>query len=163
MMRRTPWTRLALVALATAAAALVLLRLVESRGGTVLPVPVLSAVVLTLLAAVVLVLGWQVRQVREGRRKGADPIVAARTVVLATAAAHTGALLTGWYAAHVLLVVGDLAIDARRDVAVSAGVAGGGALLLLVAGLVAERWCEIRDRDDDDRDGPRGTATEGAV
>ena len=162
-MRRTPWTRLLLVALVTAAVALLVLRLVESRGGTVLAVPVLSAVVLALLAAVVLVLGWQVRQVREGRRRGTDPIVAARTVVLATASAHTGALLTGWYAAHALLVVGDLAIDARREVAVSAAVAGGGALLLVVAGLVAERWCEIRDRDDDDADGPGGTATEGAV
>lgn len=162
-MRRTPWSRLLLVALATAAVALVVLRLVESRGGTVLPVPVLSAVVLALLAAVVLVLGWQVRLVREGRRRDADPIVAARTVVLATASAHTGALLAGWYAAHALLVVGDLGIDARRDVAVSAGVAGAGAVLLVVAGLVAERWCEIRDRDDEDRDGPAGTATEGAV
>jgi hypothetical protein len=160
-MRRTPLTRLVLVALVVAAGALVVLRLVESRGGTVLPVPVLSTVVLALLAAVVLALGRQVRQVRDGRRKGTDPIVAARTVVLATAAAHTGALLTGWYAAHVLLVVGDLAIDARRDVAVSAGVAAGGALLLVTAGLVAERWCEIRDHDDDD--GPRGTATEGAL
>lgn len=159
-MRRTPPTRLLAVALVVAAGALLVLRVVESRGGTVLPVPVLSAVVLALLAVVVLALGWQVRQVREGRRPGTDPIVAARTVVLATAAAHTGALLTGWYAAHVLLVAGDLAIDARRDVAVSAGVAGGGSLLLVVAGLVAERWCEVRDGDDDD--GPPATATEGA-
>ncbi|MBC7290876.1 MAG: DUF3180 domain-containing protein [Actinotalea sp.] len=161
-MRRTPWTRLLLVALVTAAVALGVLRVVESRGGTVLPVPLLSVVVIALLAAVVLALGRQVRQVRDGRRRGTDPIVAARTVVLATASAHTGALLVGWYAAHVLLVVGDLAIDARREVAVSAGVAGAGALLLVVAGLVAERWCEVRDRDDD-RDGPAGTATEGAV
>lgn len=162
-MRRTPWSRLLLLALVTAAVVLVVLRLVESRGGTVLAIPALSAVVLALLAAVVLVLGWQVRQVREGRRRGADPIVAARTVVLATASAHTGALLVGWYAAHALLVAGDLGIDARREVAVSAGVAGTGALLLLVAGLVAERWCEVRDRDDEDREGPDGTAPEGAL
>ena len=77
------------------------------------------------------------------------------------------ALVTAAVALLVLLFARPLApeqasaIDARRDVAVSAAVAGGGALLLVVAGLVAERWCEIRDRDDDD--GPAGTATEGAV
>lgn len=148
-MRRTAWYRLLLAAVVVAVAGLAVLRISESRGGTVLPIPTLVAAVLLAIAAVVLVMGWGVRQYRAGRRPGLDPIVAARTVVLATAAAWTGALLLGWYGAHALLVLGDLQLDGRRAVAVSAAVAATGAVAMIVAGLVVERWCEIRPGDDD--------------
>lgn len=149
-MRRTPWSRLLLVALVGTAVVLALLRFAESRGATVLAVPWLSTAVLLLIAALVTGLGWQVRQFRDGKRPGLDPLRAARTVVLATASAYTGALLAGWYGGHVLLAVGDLEIAARRDVVTTAAAALLGAVLLAVAGLVVERWCEIRDGDGDE-------------
>ncbi|MCV2394994.1 DUF3180 domain-containing protein [Actinotalea sp. M2MS4P-6] len=148
-MRRTPWPRLVLIAGVVAALSTALLRVLEGRGWIVLGPPVLSTVVTLGIAAVVLAMGWNVRQFVKGKRPGTDPIVAARTVALATAAAYTGTLLTGWYAGHVLLVVGDLAIAARRDVAIGAGVALLGAVVLTVAGLVAEHWCEVPPEDDD--------------
>lgn len=157
-LRRTPWTRLVLIAVVAAAVVLAVLRMAESRGVTVLPAPVISVLVLLGIAAVVLAAGWNVRQYRAGRRPGLDPLVAARTVVLATASAYTGSLLAGWYAAHVVLVAGDLAIEARRDVAVAGGVALLAAVVLVVAGLVVERWCEIRaDDDEDDGRGAEGS------
>src|SRR5690606_14208009 len=103
-MRRTPWPRLVAIAAVTAAVALAGLRVAESRGATVLPTPVVSVLVLVGIAAVVLGMGWNVRQYRAGKRPGLDPLVAARTVVLATASAYTGSLLAGWYGAHVVLV-----------------------------------------------------------
>lgn len=159
-MRRTPWTRLLLVAVAAAAAGVAVLRIAESQGATLLPVPVLACAVVLLIAAVVLALGWAVRQYTHGKRPGLDPLLAARTVVLATAGGYTGAVLTGWYAAQVIVVLGDLHIDARRDVATSAGTALLCAVALAVVGLVVERWCEVRPHDDDDV--PPGSAASGS-
>ncbi len=149
-MRRTPWARLLLVAVVAAAVSAAVLRMVESRGGTLMPVPVLAATVIGAIAAVVGVLGWNVRQYTRGKRPGMDMIIAARTVVLATASAYTGALLTGWYAAQVVVVLGDLALGPRREIAVTAGIAALAAVVLAVVGLVVERWCEVPPPDDDE-------------
>lgn len=161
-MTRTPWRRLLLVAVVVAAVAAGVLRIAESRGATVLPVPPLSSVVVLLIGGVVVSLGWAVRQYTRGKRPALDPLLAARTVVLATASAYTGALLSGWYAGHVLLVLGDLAIDGRRDVAVSAGTSLVCTVLLTVAGLVVERWCEVRPPEDDGP-GTGASATSGST
>lgn len=161
-MRRTPVPRLLLVAVVAAAVAAGALRILESRGGSLLPVPLLSSAVVLLIAGVVLRLGWTVRQFTQGTRPGLDPLLAARTVVLASAAAYTGALLTGWYAAHVLVVVGDLQIEVRRDLAVSAGLAMLGTVVLAVVGLVVEKWCEVPPPEDD-AGGPGASATSGSA
>lgn len=155
-MTRTPWRRLLLVAVVSAAVSAGVLRIAESRGATVLPVPFLSSLVVLLIGAVVVSLGWAVRQYTRGKRPALDPLLAARTVVLATASAYTGALLSGWYAGHVLLVLGDLSIDARRSVAISAVVALLCTIALVVVGLVVERWCEVPPPEDD---GPAGSAS----
>lgn len=152
-MRRTPWPRVVGVAAVATLVALGGLRLAETRGATLLPVPLLSSLVVGVIAVVVLVLGWNVRQYARGRRPGFDPLVAARTVVLATASAYTGALLTGWYGAHALVVLGDLDIPARRDVALSTLPALVCTVALAVVGLVVERWCEVRGGDDETGDG----------
>lgn len=162
-MRRTPPSRLVWVAVLVANLAFLALRLAESQGATVPPVPVLSSVVVLVIAAIVGRLGWRVRQFLEGRRPGLDPLVAARTVALGTASAYTGALLTGWYAGQVLLVIGDLEIEGRRAVATAAGVALVCTVVLAVVGLLVERWCEIRPPEDGASAGdPRGTAPSGS-
>ena len=159
-MRRTPVRRLLVVAALSLAVASGGLRLAEGRGATLLPVPALASAVLLLIAALVMSLGWTVRQYTKGKRPGLDPLLAARTVVLATASTYTGALLSGWYGGQVLIVLRDLAFPARRAVAVSAGAALVCAVLLAVAGLVVERWCEVRPGDPDD---PSGSAASPAT
>lgn len=161
-MRRTPWTRLVLVALVATAASYAVLLFVESRGLALVGPPWLSGALLLVIAAVVGVLGWNVRQYARGKRPGFDVLLAARTVVLATASAYTGALLVGWYAAQVLVVVGDLDVAGRRDVAITAGVATLAAAALSVVGLVVERWCEVPPPDEDD-DGPAGAPATGSA
>jgi hypothetical protein len=156
-MRRTPVPRLLAVAVLSAAVAAAGLRIAESRGAALLPIPALAWLVILLIAAVVLGLGWNVRQYSRGKRPGLDVLIAARTVVLATASAYTGALVAGWYAAQILITIGDLQIESRRDIALSAAIAVGAAIALTVVGLVVERWCEVRPPEEDDA-GPGSAA-----
>jgi hypothetical protein len=162
-MRRTPAWRVAAVAAAALAVAYAVLSVVESRGGTLLPVPVVAWLVELVIAGVVGVLGWQVRQYARGKRPQTDVLVAARTVVLATASAYTGAVLVGWYGAQVLLTIGDLEYALRREVATTAGVAALAAVVLAVVGVVAERWCEVPPPDDDDEGGAGASAASGSA
>lgn len=155
MMRTTPWPRLVLVAGLAALAAFGLLRLLEGRGGIVLPPPAVSWLVVLAIALGVGAAGWNVRQYTRGKRPRLDPLLAARTVVLATAAAYTGALLSGWYAGHILLVLPDLAFAGRREVAVASTIAMLATITLAVTGLVVERWCRVPPPEDPE---PGGTA-----
>lgn len=161
-MRLTRWSGLLLVAAVTGVGAYAVLRALDSRGTDVPQVSAVVWLVLALLAAVVLALGWNVRQHTHGKRRGLDPLVAARTVVLAKAACYTGALLTGWYGAQVAVFAFDLANEPRRDRALAAAVATLCALLLAVAGLIAERFCQVPPPGDDDRDAGGGSAPTGA-
>ncbi len=126
-----------------------LLHWLEGHGVIVLAPPFLVALVMLAIAAVVGKLGWNVRQYVRGKRPGLNLLLAARTAVLAKAASYTGALLTGWYGAHALVVVPDLDIEARHAVMVGALVAVAGAVVLSVVGLVVERWCEVPPSEGD--------------
>lgn len=157
-MRTTPWPWLVLVATLAAGVGYGLLRMLEGRGATVLPPSALSWVVVLVIALGVGIAGWNVRQFTRGKRPGLDPLLAARTVVLATAAAYTGALLSGWYAGHILLVLGDLAFAGRRAVAVAALIALLASVVLAVTGLVVERWCRVPPPQDGKPGSPAGSA-----
>lgn len=122
-----------------------------SSGGRELPtVPWSAPGVILVLAAVVLALGWPVRRWTHGHRdRPLDPLRAARTVVLAKASQYSGALLTGWYAAQVLVLLPTADVAARRALLVRAGVSVLSAVLLWVVGWLVERWCRVDLTDDD--------------
>lgn len=107
-------------------------------------------VALAVLILVVLSLGWRVRAYLRGRRPNLDPIHAAHTLVLAQAAALTGAILAGWYGAQVLTALGDWGIGSRRAAAIAALVTLGVSAALSVAGVVVERWCTLKGGSDTD-------------
>lgn len=142
-MGRTKVTVLALVAIATLAVTWGLLVLLERQGTHLGPVPWLMGPVLVVLAVVVLWLALAVRAYQRGRRPSLDPLRAARTVALAKAAALTGALLVGWYGGQLLLTLGRLQIESQQSRALAAGSATLCAVVLSVAGLVAERFCQL--------------------
>ena len=148
-MRRTRWQTLVAIAAGVALATWPVLRVLEGQGVTPPPVPWTVFFVCLVIAAVVLRMGWAVRQFLRGDRPDLDPIRAARTAVLAKASCHTGAILLGWYVAQVLLVLGDLEIEPRRDRAVAAGIAALGALVVAVVGLVVEHMCQVPPPSDD--------------
>ena len=147
-MRRTRLSVLALVAAGTLALTWGLLVLLERQGTHLGPVPWLMGPVLVVLAAVVLWLALAVRAYQRGRRPSLDALRAARTVALAKAAALTGALLVGWYGGQLLLTLGRLQYESQQSRALSAGIATLCAIVLSVAGVVAERFCQLPPPSD---------------
>ena len=122
----------------------------QTRGAQPWPLPATTALALLSAAAAVLVLALPVRRWTRGdRSRHLDPLRAARTLALAKASAHAGALFTGWFLGVGLAVVRDLAIEPRRARFVVAMACTLTALVLTGAGLLAERWCR-RPPDDDD-------------
>jgi hypothetical protein len=148
-MRRTPIGSLIAVLVAVAVVGWLALRALEARSVYLPVVPWVVDVAILGLAGLVFWSGWAVRSYQKGKRPSLDGLRAARTLVLAKAAALTGALLGGWYLAQVLVVLGDLAIESRRDRAVAAGIAVLCSVVLAVVGLVVEKFCELPPPDKD--------------
>lgn len=148
-MRRTPIGSLIAVLVAVALVGWLVLRALEARSVYLPEVPWLVDVAILALAGAVFWAGWIVRSYQKGNRPSLDGLRAARTLVLAKAAALTGALLGGWYLAQVLVVLGDLAIEPRRDRAIAAGIAVLCSVVLSVVGLIAEKFCELPPVDKD--------------
>ena len=147
-MSRTKVSVLALVGAGSLALTWVLLVLLERQGIHLGPVPWAMGPVLVVLAVVVLWMALAVRAYQRGRRPSLDPLRAARTVALAKAASLTGALLFGWYGGQLLLTLGRLQFEPQRDRALAAGVAALCAIVLGVAGVVAERFCQLPPPSD---------------
>jgi uncharacterized membrane protein YgcG len=102
------------------------------------------------LAVAVVAAGLPVRRWMTGRRDAPlDPLVAARTVVLAKAAAYGGALLAGWYAAQALVIVPDLVGVPRTRFLLATGAAAA-AIAVCAAGFVVQRWCRVPPDDGPD-------------
>lgn len=149
-MTATSFRVLAVLTLVATAVGFSVLRLWESSGRGAFPLPWSALVGMTVIAGAVLVVGWPVRQWNDGRRdRRLDPLRAARTAVLAKASSHSGALLVGWYAGQGLVVLPDLAIEPRRERLVLCLLAVVAAAAMVVAGLVAERWCRLPPDDDE--------------
>ncbi|MCU1433741.1 MAG: hypothetical protein JWR71_466 [Pseudarthrobacter sp.] len=114
--------------------------------------PVLPATALATMAVIVaitLILGIRVLRWRNStkRKKALDPILAARTLVLAQACAYAGTVLLGWHAGIFLdqLRIWNLRSD-QGITWVAVAVAGGG-LVMIVVGLLVERFCRIPPED----------------
>jgi len=101
-MGRTRWQTLVVVAVVVGALAVVLTVQASRRGSGMPQVPWLVVAVELLLAALVFMMGWAVRQFLRGKRPDLSPIRAARTAVLAKACCYTGAPLAGWYGGQAL-------------------------------------------------------------
>lgn len=123
-----------------------------SAGGHELPaLPWTAPGVMALMAIAVLVAGLPVRRwTRGARTRPLDPLMAARTVVLAKAAQYAGALLAGWYAAQALALVSTLDVASRRAMALRALVALLASAAVWVAGALVERFCRVDRTSDDD-------------
>lgn len=130
-----------------------------TRDGSLVPVPpVVAGLLLVIIAVAVLYLARGVRRHVLGRQR-LDALRAARTVVLAQAAALTGAAGVGWYLGQLAVVAGDLALVANRDRVLPLSLHALAAAALTVAGMVAQHWCRV-DRGDDDE--PRGERQPGS-
>lgn len=116
-----------------------------TRSGRLLPSPTwLTLVVVLVLTGLVLWSGWQVRDYQRGAaRREFTALRAARTLRLAQAASLTGSAVAGWFLGHlaILLPDRDLTPYGRQLVPLLLIIAAAG--VLVVAGLLAQRWCRL--------------------
>jgi hypothetical protein len=144
-----------LIALVSTALCWVGLDLWTGSGREPLPLPWAAIVILAAIVALVIAAGLPVRTWVSGtREKVLDPLVAARTAVLAKAAAYGGAVIVGWYASQALLVLPDLVGDRKQRFIlglIAAAVAAG----ISVAGFIVQSWCRIPP-DDSTKPGAGG-------
>lgn len=142
-MGRTRWQNLVVVAVLVAALTWAGLRVVVGHGQALPEVSWLVVLVEALIAAVVLAMGWQVRQFLAGRRPSLNPLRAARTAVLAKASCYTGAMLLGWYGGQIVAHLTDAGVPGSGGRAATAGLAALGALVLAGVGLLVEHFCQV--------------------
>jgi hypothetical protein len=146
----TRWSTLVAIAVGVAAVTDVGASIMVGRGVTIPDVGRLVAPIELVIAAVVFILGWSVRQFLHGNRPGLDPIRAAQTAMLAKASSYAGAIMVGWYGGLALHLISDATVPGNSARALVAGLAAGGALVLSVIGLVVEHFCRIPPPDDPD-------------
>ena len=103
-----------------------------------------SPILLVLMAILVVAAGLPVRRFLHGRAtKPLSPIRAARTLVLAQAAALTGSAVLGWYAAQAVHALADLDLAGYRAVFWRLVVLCAAAAVLAGAGMATQRMCRI--------------------
>ncbi|SDS21387.1 DUF3180 family protein [Agrococcus carbonis] len=154
-MSRTSPLAIALIALLAAAVAWLLEWMLVMTGRPALVPPVTLGPALALLAVVLLLLAWPVRQAARGARR-IDYRHATSVLGFAKASSVVGALLGG-AALGALGFFGTRAVVAG-DAVLTLAIVAGGALMQLVAGLVAEHWCVLPPDDEDDATAAAGSA-----
>lgn len=128
--------------------------LYENRGGVAL-VGWPTALLFAALAAIVVSLGWPVRQWTSGdkeKKQPLDPLYASRVLAFAQASSRAGALFLGWFVGHALHLLPDVAFEARRDRLIWVAVSVLTAALFTGAGVLVEKWCQVPPEDDLDAD-----------
>lgn len=127
-----------------------------SMGGRMVIPPLTFSVTLGVAAVAVLVLAWPIRAaVRGTARTPLNPIVAGRVAMFAKASSLSGGLCTGFAAGLAYFALTRAVPPSGLPVVqFAAGVLAG--CVLLVAGLIAERFCTLPPDD------PETEVTDGA-
>jgi len=107
------------------------------------------------IVVLTLVLGIRVRRWRNGdKKKMLNPILAAWTLVLAQACAYTGSVLLGWHAGIFVDQLRLWNLRSDQTLAWQALVMAGGGLVMIVVGLMVERFCRIPPEDGEGESAP---------
>ena len=107
---------------------------------------------LVLIAGILVVLAWPIRQATRGRgARRVDPFTAMRIALLAKASSLSSALLLGFGVGIAVFILTRSVVPAVASLWLAIGMALG-AVVLLVGGLVAEHFCTLPPDDDQDRD-----------
>ena len=145
------WAQLAGITLVVGLLSWLGWRLYLNGGHLLGPASWVSAVMLVAMAILVIGAGLPVRRFLRGEaRKSLSPIRAARTLVLAQAAALTGSGVFGWYAAQVAHALGDLDLPGYREVLWRLLALCVASLVLTTAGMLTQRMCRVDPPEDRD-------------
>lgn len=147
---------LALISVIVAAAGW-LATVLTSRYGLTTPVlPATALVTMGVIVVLTLVLGlrvlrWRNRPRTPGAKKDAliNPILAARTLVLAQACAYAGTVLLGWHAGIFLDQLRIWSLRSNQGITWLSLALTGGGVVMIVVGLLVERFCRIPPEEGD--------------
>ncbi|SDP69445.1 Protein of unknown function [Pedococcus dokdonensis] len=145
------WPQLAAIGLVVGLVSWLGWRLYLNAGHLLGPASWVSAVMIVAMAVLVIGAGLPVRRFLRGEaRKPLSPIRAARTLVLAQAAALTGSAVFGWYAAQVAHTLADLDLPGYRSLLWRLLALSVASLVLAAAGMLTQRMCRVDGPDDRD-------------
>ena len=146
------WSQLVSIALVVGLVSWIGWRLYLNAGHLLGPASWVSAVLIVAMAVLVIGAGLPVRRFLRGEaRKTLSPIRAARTLVLAQAAALTGSAVLGWYAAQVAHALADVDLPGYRSLLWRLLALTASSLVLTAAGMLTQRMCRVDPPDDGDR------------
>ncbi|MBT2515760.1 DUF3180 domain-containing protein [Arthrobacter sp. ISL-30] len=133
-----------------------LMTLITTRYSLATPVlPASGLITMGLISGLTLILGINVLRWRNGKKKKMlDPILATLTLVLAQSCAYAGAVLLGWHLGILIDLLRIWSIRNDLDIMWLVITMGGGGLVMVVVGLVVERFCRIPPVDGA-AEGPR--------
>ena len=124
-----------------------------AAGRAIVIPPFTLAVALALIGVLIVILALPVRRVSRGLPNARiDPFYATRVVMLAKASSLSGVLVGGGGLGITAFLLSRSVLPAVGSVTMALGTAIA-AVLLLVAGLVAEHWCFIPPDEKDKNDG----------
>ncbi|MFC5929493.1 DUF3180 domain-containing protein [Cryobacterium melibiosiphilum] len=124
-----------------------------ASGRAIIVPPVTLPLTLIVVGIVVVILAWPIRQVTRGRgRRLVDPFRAMRVAVLAKASSLSGSLVLGAGLGIVAFILTRSVVPAVALLWLAIATAFG-AGILLVGGLVAEKFCTLPPDDDESQPG----------
>ncbi|GGC93639.1 hypothetical protein GCM10011512_20810 [Tersicoccus solisilvae] len=124
--------------------------LITRTGGPTPVLPLSSLLTVLLLVGITLGLGVHVLRWRQGRaRRMINPLLAARTLVLAQATAYTGAVIGGWHVGVVVEQLGLVALRSDQSVLWFAVAQIAGGAVMVGVGVLVEHFCRIPPEDGD--------------
>lgn len=111
----------------------------------------ITVVVLLMIAAAVMVAGWEIRRYLRAPKAVAPPSPqrARATLVAAQACALAGSVFAGWYLAQVLVHIDRVSNGAERAPLWLALVSGLAATVVAVCGFIVQAWCRLPPEDED--------------
>jgi hypothetical protein len=130
---------------------------VTSRYGMSTPVlPATALATMGVIVAITLILGIRILRWRNSNKPNStkkktmlDPLLAARTLVLAQACAYAGTVLLGWHVGIFLDQLRIWSLRSNQGITWLALAMAGGGLVMIVVGLLVERFCRIPPEDGD--------------
>ncbi len=152
MKRTTPTPLVALGLLGMVLGFLIEITAATSGAPIIVP-PITLPITLALIAVVVVILAWPIRQsTKVTAKRRVNPFMAMRVAVLAKASSLSGSLFLGGGLGIVLYLLTRSVVPTVTSLWLATGTALGAAVLL-AGGLVAEHFCTL---PPDDEQGKRG-------
>jgi hypothetical protein len=146
------WSQLVSIALVVGLVSWIGWRFYLNAGHLLGPASWVSAVLIVAMADLVVAAGLPVRRFLRGEaRKTLSPIRAARTLVLAQAAALTGSAVLGWYAAQVAHALADVDLAGYRSLLWRLLALSAASMGLTAAGMLTQRMCRVDPPSDRDQ------------